>query len=154
MVWESGLKESQQSCNRQRQFGDKKVIPWVYKAFFQLESGRRLEQPPRQCERSQHSGRVQTLLQAAPRDHSGTRNRRMKGDQETKVPPSYNILIRTLQWTAEGQCTALSSSLKFEPFADLFSFYGSRHCMWAYIRWFKEEEWKYFLRFVFVCFTS
>ena len=109
MVWESGLKESQQSCNRQRQFGDKKVIPWVYKAFFQLESGRRLEQPPRQCERSQHSGRVQTLLQAAPRDHSGTRNRRMKGDQETKVPPSYNILIRTRQWTAEDYLTSTST---------------------------------------------
>ena len=40
----------------------------------------------------------------------------------------------------------LSSSLKSEPF-------GSRHCTFAYISWFKEQGWKYFCRNGFVCFT-
>ena len=37
------------------------------------------------------------------------------------------------------------SSLQLEPFADL------EKC--AFISWFKEEGWKYFCRFVYVCFT-
>ena len=34
----------------------------------------------------------------------------------------------------------------------LLTFFGSRHCTCAYIRWLKEEGWKYFCRFVFACF--
>ena len=35
----------------------------------------------------------------------------------------------------------------------LLTFFGSSYCMCAYIRCFKEEGWKYFCRFVFICFT-
>ena len=47
--------------------------------------------------------------------------------------------------------SALSSSLRFEPFAELF---GPRDCTTcAFISWFKEEGWKYFCRLVFVSFA-
>ena len=43
----------------------------------------------------------------------------------------------------------LSSSLKIEPFADLLALCIAR----AFVRWLKEEWWKYFCRFVSICFT-
>ena len=52
---------------------------------------------------------------------------------------------QTLSNNSQG-VKALSSSLKWQPFAYLFC--SSRHC--AYIMWFQEKGWKYFCRFFII----